>query len=211
LTDDTELPPPSDPDVTTAAAGPDTDNNYDLTQPGSSLLGAAATALAAQAGRRVRTMSLNLENFQDPVWRQTGRDLQFLADQFARSHERLLVRHRAQQVDVSTLTKDKFIDMLSELFKGGSVTRERILVLFFFCSDVAIFAIKTGAGRLLSSLTEWSLIFIKDQVCSWVRNNGGWREVLGSGFNVMQQAVILGSCAMIICCCAIYIRKNLAS
>ena len=105
-----------------------------------------------------------LENFQDPIWRQTGRALQILADQFARSHERLMVRQRAEQVDISSLTKDKFLSMLSELFKGGRVTRERILVLFFFCSDVAICAIRNEAGRLLASLTEWSLIFIKDQV-----------------------------------------------
>jgi len=160
--------------------------------------------------RRVRTWSMNLENFQDPIWQQTGRDLQILADRFAQSHERLLVRQRAEQVDISTLNKDKFIAMLSELFKGGCVTRERILVLFFFCSDVAIFAIRTGAGRLLASLTEWSLIFIKDQVCSWVQNNGGWREVLRSGFNLVQQSLIFGSCAMFIVCCAIYIKKNLS-
>ena len=55
--------------------------------------------------------------FQDPIWRQTGRDLQILADQFARSHERLLVRQLAEEVDFATLDKQKFIAMLSELFK----------------------------------------------------------------------------------------------
>lgn len=166
---------------------------------------------AAAATRRSRTLSMNLENFQDPIWRQTGRDLQVLADQFARSHERLLVRQLAEEVEFSTLDKQKFITMLSELFKGGQVTRERILVLFFFCSDVAIFAIRSGAGKLISSLTEWSLLFIKDQVCSWVQNNGGWREVLRSGMNLVQQSLVVGTCAMLIACCAIYIRKNLAA
>lgn len=168
-------------------------------------------AVGAMASRRSRTLSMNLENFQDPIWRQTGRDLQILADQFARSHERLLVRQLAEEVDFATLDKQKFIAMLSELFKGGQVTRERILVLFFFCSDVAIFAIRSGAGRLISSLTEWSLLFIKDQVCSWVQNNGGWREVLRSGMNFVQQSLVVGTCAMLIACCAIYIRKNLAT
>jgi len=152
-----------------------------------------------------------LENFEDPIWRQTGRDLQILADQFARSHERLLVRQIAEEVDFSTLNKEKFIAMLTELFKDRLVTRERILVLFFFCSDVAIYAIRSGAGKLISSLTEWSLLFIKDQVCQWVQNNGGWREVLKVGLNFMQQSLMVGTCAMLIAACAIYIRKNLAS
>jgi len=177
--------------------------------------GGATSLLTTRAGpnsnRRNRTLSMNLENFQDPIWRQTGRDLQILADQFAQSHERLLVRQLAEEVDFTSLDKEKFIAMLAELFKGGQVTRERILVLFFFCSDVAIFAIKGGFGRLISSLTEWSLIFIKEQVCSWVENNGGWREVLRSGLNFVQQSLMVGTCAMVIACCAIYIRKNLSS
>lgn len=173
--------------------------------------GACGSSPGGAAARRSRTLSMNLENFQDPIWRQTGRDLQILADQFARSHERLLVRQLAEEVEFTTLDKQKFIAMLSELFKGGQVTRERILVLFFFCSDVAIFAIRSGAGKLISSLTEWSLLFIKEQVCSWVQNNGGWREVLRSGMNFVQQSLVVGTCAMLIACCAIYIRKNLAT
>jgi len=175
--------------------------------------GAAAvlSSTTASVGRRTRTRSMNLENFEDPIWRQTGRDLQILADQFARSHERLLVRQIAEEVDFSTLNKEKFIAMLTELFKDRLVTRERILVLFFFCSDVAIYAIRSGAGKLISSLTEWSLLFIKDQVCQWVQNNGGWREVLKVGLNFMQQSLMVGTCAMLIAACAIYIRKNLAS
>ena len=46
---------------------------------------------------------------------------QILADQFAQSHERLLVRHLAEEVDFTSLDKDKFIAMLTELFKGGQV------------------------------------------------------------------------------------------
>ena len=68
-------------------------------------------------GRRNRTMSMNLENFPaHPVWRETGRELQALADAFARSPGRILVRQRAEQVDVSTLDRKKFWSLLKELF-----------------------------------------------------------------------------------------------
>jgi hypothetical protein len=46
------------------------------------------------------------------------------------------------------------------------VTRERILVLFFFCSDVAIFAVRSRISGLLAQLTQWSLAFIREQVWS---------------------------------------------
>ena len=56
-------------------------------------------------------------------------------------------------------------------FQGGRITRERIIVLFFFCSDVTIRAIKDNGEEWLSMLTQWSLIFIKDQVGSVVTRN----------------------------------------
>ena len=68
--------------------------------------------------RRNRAMSMNLENFPaHPVWRETGRELQALADAFARSPGRNLVRQRAEQVDVSTLDKEKFWSLLTALFE----------------------------------------------------------------------------------------------
>ena len=48
--------------------------------------------------------------------------------------------------------------------QGGRVTRERILVLFFFCIDVAIFAVRSRISGLLAQLTQWSILFIREQV-----------------------------------------------
>lgn len=158
--------------------------------------------------RRNRTMSMNLENFHDPVWRQTGRELQALADAFSRSPGRLLVRQRAEEVDVRSLDREKFWSLLKALFSNGQITQERILVLFFFCSDVAILAIKQRATALVEQLTRWSLEFIRQQICSWVQENGGWSAVLKSGLNVMQQTAVIGTCAALFLCCVIYIRKN---
>jgi len=160
------------------------------------------------ASRRSRTMSMNLENFHDPVWRQTGRELQALADAFGRSPGRLLVRQRAEEVDIRTLDREKFWSLLKALFSNGQITQERILVLFFFCSDVAILAIRQRATALVEQLTRWSLEFIRQQICSWVQENGGWSAVLKSGLNVVQQTAVIGTCAALFLCCVIYIRKN---
>ena len=65
----------------------------------------------------IRFLIQILTHFQNPVWRETGRELQVLADAFARSNERLLVRERASQVDILTIDKDKFFAMMAELFQ----------------------------------------------------------------------------------------------
>ena len=49
--------------------------------------GGGATSLLSSrvwpnSNRRNRTLSMNLENFQDPIWRQTGRDLQVHKNNF---------------------------------------------------------------------------------------------------------------------------------
>lgn len=58
--------------------------------------------------------------FQDPVWRQTGRELQALAEDFARSRGRALVLQQAQQVNVTSLDKEKFCGLLEGLFEVNS-------------------------------------------------------------------------------------------
>ena len=78
------------------------------------------TGLGVQAPSKelisIRDKSTNII-FQDPVWRQTGRELQVLADAFGRSPGRLLVRQRAEQVDVRTLDMEKFWSLLKALFE----------------------------------------------------------------------------------------------
>lgn len=159
--------------------------------------------------QRRRKDSFNLGNFQNPAWRQAGRDLQLLADEFCRSRERDQVRWRAEQVDIRSLTMNKFMALLNELFEGGQITRERILVLFFFCSDVSILAVKHHLSGVLSQLTKWTLAFIKDRICRWVQSNGGWQVVLRTGLNVIQQLAIIGTCAAIVSVCLLFAKKHL--
>lgn len=73
----------------------------------------------------------------------------------------------------TNITYEEFKDLLSELFAAGGITKERIVVLFFFCSDVAIRSLQRGMD-LFSRVISWSLSFITEFVCSWVRSHGGW-------------------------------------
>jgi len=135
-------------------------------------------------------------------------DLATLADVFSRSAGREDVRLKAEQVEISSITQENFTLMLSELFHDGGITQERILVLFFFCSDLAIRAVRSGLQSVVSSLTRWTVGFLRGTVAAWVRCRGGWDSVLNSGLGMVNQLVFLGVCAAVITVCVCYIRKN---
>ena len=44
------------------------------------------------------------------------------------------------------------------------MTRERILVFFFFCSDLAIQAIRLRLEGVMSQLAQWTLDYIRGTV-----------------------------------------------
>lgn len=97
--------------------------------------------------------------------------------------------------------------MLSELFEGGRITRERIMVLFFFCSDVAARSLEVGTGGSLSvtQLFTWSMAFILDVICNWVQTQGGWAVVLG---DFIPRLVVNVLAAIGFVACAIIVKQK---
>ena len=82
-------------------------------------------------------------------------------------------------VDISSINQDNLTVMLTELFQDG-VTQERLLVLFFFCSDLTLRALRAGLVKLASSVTDWASAFIRTVVSCLVRCRGGWVSLLSS-------------------------------
>ena len=138
-----------------------------------------------------------------PYYHQTRPDLSSdfstLAERFQSSRGRQEVRRRADMVDVSTLNQENLTQMLTELFQDG-VTQERVLVLFFFCSDLTMRALREGLASLVSRLTDWVLSFIRTAVSCLVRWQGGWRSLLSSlasPWNFHHLAVVSLSAALL--------------
>ena len=91
-----------------------------------------------------------------------------------------VVKTEKGSASVLNLLKKSGMDtMLTELFQDG-VTQERLLVLFFFCSDLTLRALKAGLVNLASSLTDWVSAFIRRVVACLVRCRGGWVSLLSS-------------------------------
>jgi len=80
------------------------------------------------------------------------------------------------QVQLNDINKDTFLQLLAELFKDG-ITRERIVVLFFFCTDVAVRAASFGQ-ELVVRLMRWSFSYIINTVCKIVHELGGWETIM---------------------------------
>lgn len=148
--------------------------------------------------------NVNLEGYRTETLATFGSNLRKIADQFEHSRERRNVRIEASKVDLNHIGYHSFRNMLSELFEGGKITRERIMVLFFFCSDVAARALDMDAGGPISltQLFTWSMAFILDVICSWVQRQGGWAIVLGDFFprilTHVFAAIGVVTCAVII-------------
>jgi len=133
-------------------------------------------------------------------------DLATLAERFTRSEGREEVRQRAEEIDLSSLTTENFNSLLSELFSDGGVTQERVLVLFFFCTDLTIRACRAGLGWMCRSITSWSLSFIRSSVAAVVRLQGGWARVLRAEGSSVDTLLVLGSVTVVAVALYLYCR-----
>ncbi|KAK3096449.1 hypothetical protein FSP39_000275, partial [Pinctada imbricata] len=113
------------------------------------------------------------QGYANPAWAKAGKKLRIWADEFARTKQREKVREEAQRVDIVEMNEVAFSDLLSEAF-SGNITESRVLFVFFFCSDLAIRALKQKLSDLFSRLLNWSMQFISNKVSQWVQQHGGW-------------------------------------
>lgn len=136
------------------------------------------------------------KGYKHRYWAKAGSELRRCADEFQKSKERGKVRQKAYEVtrDSDSISEDLFHALLSALLPDG-ITKERIVVLFFFCADVAIATLKKSATQgvdLCRQFVRWSLDFIMDRVCTWVQEHGGWGVVFRSTMAVVMKVAAAG-------------------
>lgn len=141
-----------------------------------------------------------------PMYRDAGRQLSRLADEFARSRERQRVKQQAEALSMNTVTRENLIALMTELFHDG-FSRERLVTLFFFCSDLIIKAMRDTqeGGGIRWEILGWVWEFFCDRVCAWVREHGGWENVL---LNFLPKAIMVTTGVAITAGIAFYIWKN---
>lgn len=139
-----------------------------------------------------------------PVMASYGRELRKIAEEFTRSRERQKLKERANQVKLTDINKETFMVLLQELFEGG-ITREKIVTLFFYCTDVAIRA-SSFAQELGVQLLSWSFSYIINTVCRLVHELGGWDDV----FYRQLPLLLINCCAILgVCILGVYLHRSL--
>ncbi|CAG0914914.1 unnamed protein product [Notodromas monacha] len=119
-------------------------------------------------------------------WARDDNDLRVIAMQYAESRERRHARAIAEGVAIESLTPTRFQSMCDELFAPpAGITRERIIVLFFFMADLAALAVGQRFYTIYSSLMNWSANYVRYRVCGWVYERGGWDRVLNRSSNLV--------------------------
>lgn len=77
---------------------------------------------------------------------------------------------------MQNITREQFRDLLKEFLKDD-LTRDHIVILFVFCTDIIIWLLRhkfQGCIELCQKFVQWSAEFIVDKVCGWVTKHGGW-------------------------------------
>ncbi|XP_071964595.1 uncharacterized protein [Antedon mediterranea] len=117
--------------------------------------------------------------YNNPNWAKAGKELRIMADKFARSDEREKVTKKATKYSQSSIeTYAEYSDLLTELFQSGGVTCHRLVVLFFFCSDLTIMALEHNCIDYFGRLVTWTYRFIRDGLSQWIASNGGWNAIV---------------------------------
>lgn len=85
------------------------------------------------------------------------------------------MQEQAARVPLEQLDFQAFSQLLYGLFQEGGVTWERIVVLFYFCTDLAARAVRESVPPRFQSIVEWSFLFFSgDRMIQWVFDHGGW-------------------------------------
>lgn len=65
------------------------------------------------------------------------------------------------------------------------MTYERALVLFCFCSELCLRALREASSRYFHTITSISLRFITGSLSMWVCASGGWVSYLFGGLTTI--------------------------
>ncbi|XP_068251131.1 uncharacterized protein [Palaemon carinicauda] len=152
--------------------------------------------------------SILRQGYRNPALFRVGQELRKLADAFAETEERRNVQRMAESVNLESINMENFFHLCTELFMGG-ITRERIVALFTFVGDVAVFHVRRQGQQFLQVLMTWSWKYLVDYICRWVKEAGGWGAVLSRGANALYTTAVIAFCLLGTAAAGIYIVKTL--
>lgn len=137
-----------------------------------------------------------------------GRTLRQIAEAFSQSPQRARVREYAESVELQSLNYNSFSDLLFGLFQEGGVTQARVLVLFFFCADIALRAFREKLTKHFQQLVNWTSQYITERLSAWVLAHGGWAAVLQESVDQAYKVALASACFLSVVALTIVIWRH---
>ncbi|XP_053471704.1 apoptosis regulator BAX-like isoform X2 [Ictalurus furcatus] len=106
----------------------------------------------------------------DPTVRELAQCFQQIAEQLDGDEDLQRV------LDSSTLqpTRETFVRVANELFRDGTFSWGRVVLLFYLAGQLVIKAIEQKMTDLIKNIIEWTLDYLREHVVDWIREQGGW-------------------------------------
>ncbi|CAL1527971.1 unnamed protein product [Lymnaea stagnalis] len=147
------------------------------------------------------------QGYKHLKWAKDAASLRIMANKLLATCDRKKIKEDATKMDAD-ISKDQYIRKLENLLQDGEITANKILLLFFFCSDAAVHALPLSWERF-SQIFQWSILFISEHVCLFVYDTGGWSKAFPASMKTSNSQVWLASAGFIfIILCSFIRRKN---
>ncbi|KAF7264236.1 hypothetical protein GWI33_000443 [Rhynchophorus ferrugineus] len=155
-------------------------------------------------GLQASQINPTLSRYRPGYW--NVRNLKTLAADFAQSPQRNWVYEQAQNVDLDSLNFLTFQQLLNGLFEEGGFTWERVLVLFYFCTDISIRAFQEKLVSHFLDIYNWTTVFLSGRFSAWIDSQGGWGTVLHQSANYVSSGA---AAAVAFCLAVVFFTANI--
>ncbi|KAJ3594026.1 hypothetical protein NHX12_006358 [Muraenolepis orangiensis] len=137
---------------------------------------------------------------QDPQIKEVVEQLLRIADELNQNAELQQLINQAQ----ANCPQDIFMKVARSIFAEG-ITWGRVVALFHLAYRLIYKALTTNHMENIRMIISWALQFIREQLHSWITQQGGWEGVI-RGFSRWRTVTIVASVALV--AAIVYYRKT---
>ncbi|XP_005996773.1 apoptosis regulator BAX [Latimeria chalumnae] len=74
-------------------------------------------------------------------------------------------------------SKEVFFQVVREVFSDGKFNWGRVVALFYFACKLIIRALCENIPKIVRTIIEWTMEYLRDHVVQWIREQGGWDSI----------------------------------
>ncbi|KAK0044150.1 apoptosis regulator BAX [Biomphalaria pfeifferi] len=127
------------------------------------------------------------QGYRHSSWAKNGENLKAVCNKFACSKKRIQVLNESLEFDLN-MRKDQYMELLEHFTDKENITAERIVFIFFFCSDVILRCSEINRD-IFRQYFEWTNEFLTHSISVWIYEHGGWGTVFPEPVNILARLI----------------------